>query len=255
MEFQDYYQTLGLDRSANETDIKKAYRRLARKYHPDVSKEENAEEKFKQAKEAYEVLSDAEKRKAYDQFGKNWKAGQPGFEPPPGWEFRQSADADKHYNPGDFSDFFESIFGQHTQARHPHMKMRGQDIHSKVSVTLEEAFHGGEKTLRLQEPIQNPETGQINIKTRTLKVKIPIGVTNGQHIRLAKQGSPGLNGAENGDLYLEIEIAPHSLFTIEGKNIYLTFPITPWEAALGGQVEVPTLSEKLNVKIPADSQS
>jgi len=259
MEFQDYYQTLGVDRHASEADIKKAYRRLARKYHPDVSKEENAEEKFKQAKEAYEVLHDAEKRKAYDQFGENWKAGQSGFEAPPGWDFNESAHQQQtHHNPGDFSDFFESIFGQHAGAgshRHANVNRRGQDIHSKVELTLEEAYTGCEKMLHVQEPRHHPQTGQVEVKVRNLKVKIPAGTTNGQHIRLAKQGGAGINGGDNGDLYLEVHILPNQRYHVDGKNLYLNCPITPWEAALGTQIEIPTLSGKVNMKIPANSQS
>jgi len=260
MEYQDYYKTLGISRNAAPEEIKKSYRRLARKYHPDVSDEKDAEEKFKQVKEAYEVLKDPEKRKAYDQVGSNWKQGQ-GFQPPPGWEY-ESAAANSDYqefSQGDFSDFFESLFGGFARGtRQPHgsqFKQRGQDQHTKIIITLEEAFNGSTRVLNLQEPQLDPHTGQITYKTRALKVKIPSGVTEGQQIRLTGQGSPGIGGGNNGDLFLEIELQTHSLYSVEGKDIYLNLPITPWEAALGAKVEIPTLGGPVDLKIPPGSQT
>lgn len=259
MEYQDYYKILGVTRNATPEEIKKSYRRLARKYHPDVSTEKNAEDKFKQVKEAYEVLKDPEKRKLYDQMGPNWKQGQ-GFTPPPGWE-RQQAHEGAHYQTfegGDFSDFFESLFGGmggRGRGAHHTARQRGQDQHAKVNVSLEEAYHGAVRELTLQEPQLDPQTGQVTYKTRTLRVKIPAGVTANQQIRLQGQGTPGINGGPNGDLYLEVQIAPHAHYTLEGKDIYLNLPITPWEAALGGKVSVPTLGGVVELSIPAGSQT
>ncbi|WP_423062453.1 DnaJ C-terminal domain-containing protein [Candidiatus Paracoxiella cheracis] len=262
MEYQDYYKMLGVSRDATPEEIKKSYRRLARKYHPDVSEEKDAEEKFKQVKEAYEVLKDPEKRKAYDQMGANWKQGQ-GFQPPPGWEFHQRGDGAEYqeFSQGDFSDFFESLFGGFARgggarhARGAQFKQRGQDQHTKIIITLEEAFNGSTRVLNLQEPQLDPRTGQVTYKTRTLKIKIPAGVTQGQQIRLAGQGSPGMGGGPNGDLYLEIDLQTHSLYTVQGKDIYLNLPVTPWEAALGAKIEVPTLAGPVELKIPPGSQT
>lgn len=260
MEYQDYYKILGLSRDASADEIKKSYRKLARKYHPDVSEEPNAEEKFKQVKEAYEVLKDPTKRKAYDQMGSGWKQGQ-GFEPPPGWEFHAAGDRGTTYQEftsGDFSDFFESLFGQYARGgpqQRAHFKQRGQDQHAKIAINLEEAFQGITRVLTLQEPAMDPRSGQVTYQTRNLKVKIPAGVTQGQQIRLTGQGSPGMGGGPRGNLYLEVELLPHSLYTVEGKNIYLNLPVTPWEAALGAKVNVPTLGGNITLTIPAGSQT
>jgi curved DNA-binding protein len=260
MEYQDYYKILGVERNANADEIKKSYRRLARKYHPDVSSEKNAEEKFKQVKEAYEVLKDPEKRKAYDQMGANWKQGQ-GFSPPPGWEYQsRSGRGQTHetFSQGDFSDFFESLFGGMGGARgqaHHEFKQRGQDQHAKVSISLEDAYRGATRELSLQEPQLDPRTGQVSYQTHTLRVKIPAGVTTGQQIRLQGQGTPGMGGGPKGDLYLEIQVMPHSLYTLEGKDVYLNLPITPWEAALGAKISVPTLGGTVELSIPAGSQT
>lgn len=255
MQFQDYYKTLGLKRNASAEEIKKSYRLMAKKYHPDVSKEPNAEEKFKQAKEAYEVLKDPEKRKAYDQFGQNWQQGQ-GFQPPPDWNFRQSQQHG-HAQPEDFSDFFSEMFGGGRQRAHQrrNVRQRGEDQRSKITISLPEAFHGVTKTLNIREPQVDPRTGQIHYENKQLNVKIPAGTTQHQQIRLSGQGAPGMNGGPNGDLYLEIELQPHAHYLVEGRDLYLNLPITPWEAALGGTIEVPTLAGSVNLKIPAGSQS
>ncbi|AKQ33655.1 DnaJ C-terminal domain-containing protein [Candidatus Coxiella mudrowiae] len=258
MEYQDYYKILGISRSATADEIKKRYRQLARKYHPDVSKEPNAEEKFKQVKEAYQVLKDPEKRKAYDAMGAGWKQGED-FTPPPGWEFHPRSEASyQEFRQGDFSDFFETLFGVLGAGRRwtrSEFSQRGQDQHSRVTINLEEAFRGTTRTLTFQEPTLNPQTDQVNYTTRTLRVKIPAGVTQGQQIRLQGQGSPGIGGAPNGDLYLEIHLQPHQLYTIEGKNIYLNLPVTPWEAALGSKITVPTLGGAVDLTLPLGSQT
>ncbi len=257
MEYQDYYKILGVSRDATADEIKKSYRKLARKYHPDVSSEPNAEEKFKQVKEAYEVLKDVEKRKAYDAIGSGWKQGQ-GFTPPPGWESRPGGEGVRPEFREGFSDFFESLFGglgQEARWTRQEFKQRGQDQHSRVTVSLEEAFNGSTRLLTLQEPIVDYQTGQVTSKTRQLRIKIPAGVTEGQQIRLQGQGLPGIGGAPNGDLYLEIHLAPHSLFTVEGKDVYLNLPVTPWEAALGAKVSIPTLGGSVDLTLPPGSQT
>ncbi len=260
MEFRDYYEVMGVDRNATEDEIKRAYRKLARKYHPDISKESDAEEKFKEMGEAYEVLKDPEKRAAYDQLGKNYQAGQD-FTPPPGWDagfefsgagFGGSADASA------FSDFFESLFGRggFTQQRGPTggFHAQGQDHHAKILIDLEDAIHGASRTITLQVP-EVDDQGRVQTRTRTLNVNIPKGVKQGQQIRLAGQGAPGMGQGGAGDLYLEIGFNPHNFYHVEGRDIYLDLPVTPWEAALGGTVKVPTPNGIVEMKIPPGSVS
>ena len=255
MEYKDYYQILGVERDAKEAEIKTAYRRLARKYHPDVSKEANAEIKFKELGEAYEVLKDKDKRQSYDQLGANWKQGQ-NFNPPPGWEDTHSGA--RNASGADFSDFFESMFGggfaQGGGAgfnpsggfQQGGFQSKGADQHASISITLEDAFQGAKKNIRLSSASGNG---------RNLDVKIPAGITSGKRIRLTGQGSQGAGGGPSGDLYLEVTITPHRLFRVDGKNILLDLPISPWEAVLGAQVQVPTLGGQVTAKIPAGSQS
>jgi curved DNA-binding protein len=267
MEYKDYYTTLGVDRKATQDEIKHAYRRLARKYHPDVSKEKDAEEKFKNVQEAYEVLKDSEKRAAYDQLGSNWKAGQE-FRPPPGWDsstrfytsqdFGDFSEADL----GGFSDFFNILFGRATRSRagsgferhFEGFKQRGQDQQAKVNISLEEAFRGTTKTLQLQVPEIDP-SGAVHYKMRILKVNIPSGAMPGQQLRLTGQGAPGVGGGPAGDIYLEIDIEPHHLFSLQGRDIYLMLPVTPWEAALGTSIKIPTLAGRVELKLIPNSQA
>lgn len=264
MEYKDYYKVLGVARDAAADQIKHAYRKLARKYHPDVSKEANAEEHFKEVQEAYEVLKDPKKRQAYDQLGSQWQGGQE-FRPPPGWQgFGDFGGGGfDSENLGGFSDFFEAIFGGQGRARHAGFRhagrrepfqQRGRDEHARISIPLEEAFHGAEKTVHLQMPEMDSENNVTN-KSRALKIKIPAGMTSGQQMRLAKQGSPGFSGGPPGDLYLEVDIQPHKLYTLQGRDVYLTLPITPWEAALGAKVTVPTLGGAVDLKVNAATQS
>ncbi len=252
MEFQDYYTLLNVSKTANADEIKKSYRRLARKYHPDLNKESGAEEKFKQVKEAYEVLKDPEKRAQYDQVGQYYQQGN-GNQPPPDWQAHQQRAGAEQFDPNEFSDFFSSMFGGgfHQKTR----SQRGQDQHSKLEISLHDAFNGTKRSLQLQQQILNPETGQVEIKNKTINVKIPAGVGDGQSIRLSGQGSPGFAGGSAGDLYLEIAIKTDKNYSVDGKNILLTLPITPWEAALGATIEVPTLSGAVKLKIPEGSQT
>lgn len=241
---------MGVARDASSEDIKRAYRRLARKYHPDVSKEPDAEERFKELGEAYEVLKDPEKRTAYDQLGERWKEGQE-FRPPPGWSF----DFETQTRPGAFSDFFESLFGGiGPGGQRPSYRAKGFDRHAQVVVTLEEAFHGTNRTLSL-ERLEHDNEGRAQPRLQKLNVKIPAGVTEGQRIRLAGQGDPGVGGGPSGDLFLQVRIQPHRCFRAEDHDIWLELPVTPWEAALGGTVRVPTLSGQVDMTIPKGSQS
>jgi curved DNA-binding protein len=254
MEYKDYYKTLGVARDAPQDEIKRAYRRLARKFHPDVSKEPDAEARFKEINEANEVLHDPEKRTAYDALGSNWRAGQD-FRPPPG---AQPGHYEFHFGPdeaAEFSDFFSSIFGRDFHAGpQEQRRRRGQDQTVRIAIDLEDAYRGGTRQLRMDIPEIGPD-GRVTSRTRTLNVRIPAGVTHGRQIRLAGQGAPGINGGHAGDLYLEVEISPHRLFTSDGKDIHLKLPIAPWEAALGGSVSVPTLGGTVNLKVPPGSQS
>ena len=258
MEYRDYYKIMGLERTATQDEIKRAYRKLARKYHPDVSKEKDAEIRFKEVGEAYEVLKDPEKRAAYDHLGANYQAGQE-FHPPPDWdsgfEFRgggfTGADAG-------FSDFFEQLFGQQFQGAHAtrgaQYRARGEDHHAKVVVDLEDAFVGATRSISLQSPGLD-EHGQMHLTPRTLNVKIPKGVKEGQLIRLVGQGLPGMGQGAAGDLYLEIHFKPHRYYRVEGRDLHMQLPVAPWEAALGANVKAPTPGGTVDLKIPAGSNS
>jgi curved DNA-binding protein len=252
MKFRDYYELMGVDRNASADDIKRAYRRLARKYHPDVSKEPDAEARFKEIGEAYEVLKDPEKRAAYDQLGSRWKEGQD-FRPPPDWDFHAEGARDA----GAFSDFFENLFGGaagHGGSRRSTFRSRGFDRQADVAITLEESFKGAERSLSLEQ-VASDAQGRATNQRRQLNVKIPAGVTEGQQIRLAGQGDPGLGGGPAGDLFLRVRVLPHRLFKVDGRDIDLELPVAPWEAALGAKVRVPTLAGKVDLRIPKGSQS
>ncbi len=256
MEYKDYYKILGVARDATQEQIKQAYRKVARKFHPDISKEANAEAKFKDIGEAYEVLKDPEKRAAYDKFGANWREGQH-FEPPPNWdagfEFRGAG-----YTGGDaseFSDFFESLFGHgRTGRQRQHVfRMQGEDQHAKIVIPLADAYAGARQTITLSRPSVDAN-GHVTTNPHTLHIVIPKGIIEGQRIRLEGQGLPGYGGSPAGDLYLEIAFQDHPLFHAEKRDIHMTLPIAPWEAALGATLTVPTLGGNVQVKIPAGSQ-
>jgi curved DNA-binding protein len=259
MKYKDYYKTLGVERSAGEDEIKKSYRKLARKYHPDVSKEKNAEEKFKEVQEAYEVLKDPEKRKAYDQMG-SYQPGQD-FSPPPGW--------DQQFRSGDFGgfqdmsevDLFDLLSGMRGGFRGARpggggrtFRMAGQDYEVSAHLSVEEVARGTE----IEIPIavtEAGEDGQLRRTTRNVKVRIAKGATDGQRLRVPGKGGAGLGGGPDGDLYVDIQLRPHDLYRVSGHDLFLELPVAPWEAALGAEVQVPTLDGRITVKVPAGSRA
>lgn len=259
MKYQDYYQVMGIERNAAPDDIKKAYRKLARKYHPDVSRESNAEEKFKELGEAYEVLKDPEKRKAYDELGRH-QANQE-FRPPPNWEqqFGQRAASGSNSDEGvDFSDFFAELFsrrarGQSHTGRESY-RMAGQDYEVSVQISLDEAYRGAEVSLQVAMPDYTDE-GAVRRTPKTIKTRIPKGVIDGQKLRVPGKGGTGFNGGPNGDLYLTIALKPHPLFRASEHDLYLELPITPWEAALGASIEAPTLDGAVRLKVPKSARA
>jgi curved DNA-binding protein len=271
VKFRDYYEILGIKRDAAQNEVQRAYRKLARKYHPDVNKESNAEEKFKELSEAYEVLKDPEKRKMYDQLGPNWKAGQD-FRPPPGWETgfnpgRGGAQTEFQWGgSGGFSDFFEALFGGaggFRQARGgmgpggfgqgPVFHQQGADQETTVRIPLEEAFRGGSKPILLQSRAIDSQ-GRLQVQEKRYDVKIPAGILPGQRIRLAGQGEEGSGGGRRGDLFLKVEIEPHPVFELKGRDVFMELPVAPWEAVLGAEVRVPALSGGIDLKIPPGTQ-
>ena len=263
MEFKDYYKIMGVAREASQDEIKRAYRKLARKYHPDVSKEKDAEARFKELGEAYEVLKDPEKRTAYDRLGANWKANQE-FRPPPDWNtgFEFSGGGFSQEDAAKHSDFFESLFGQGFRTsygsdqrggrssaafHHP-----GEDHYAKVMIDLEDSYGGATRAITLQVP-QGDSQGRVTTREHKLNVVIPKGIRAKQQIRLAGQGAPGHGQGKRGDLYLEIEFRPHPHYRVDGADVYLDLPVAPWEAALGATVKIPTPDGIVELKIPADS--
>jgi curved DNA-binding protein len=261
MEFKDYYQILGVPREATAEEVKKAFRKLARKYHPDVSKEADAEARMQELNEANAVLSDPEKRAAYDQLGRGYQPGQD-FQPPPDWDagFEFSG---RGFAPGeaaDFSDFFAELFGRMGGAhgfapgQRAHFQARGEDHHAKVLLDLEDAFTGATRQISLRAPRTDAQ-GRVTLDTRTLNVKIPQGVYAGQIIRLAGQGAPGSGGEAAGDLLLEVHFRPHARFRAQGRDLHLSLPVAPWEAALGAVVAVALPQGSVKVRIPEGAQS
>ncbi len=283
MEYKDYYQIMGVKRDATQDEIKRAYRKLARKYHPDVSKETDAEQRFKEVGEANEVLKDPEKRAAYDQLGANWKAGQD-FNAPPDWDagfefsgggFTGGYGTDgRQYHQFDdvdasaYSDFFESLFGHGFQQAGPSsqgyqqrayqqqggFQAAGSDHHAKILIDLEDAMNGATRSISLRVPGVDASS-HLTTKQRVLKINIPKGIKQGQHIRLSGQGNPGLGQGKAGDLYLEIEFNPHSIYRVEGRDVYLDLPVTPWEAALGARVKAPTPGGAVDLTIKPGSSN
>lgn len=243
MEFKDYYKILGVPRSASQDDIKKAYRRLARKYHPDVSAQADAEARFKEINEANEVLSDPEKRSSYDRLGANWRAGQE-FRPPPGWSGRAAGGPGGGQGFDGFSDFFESLFGGRAGARRrgAGFQMRGADRTGVAEISLDQALHGTEVTV-------SGASGE------SRRVRIPPGAHDGTRLRVRGQGEPGGGSGKPGDLLLEIRVRPDPRYRLEGRDLHRDMPITPWEAALGASIEVPTPQGSVRLRIPPGTQS
>jgi curved DNA-binding protein len=253
VEYKDYYQALGVPKTASANEIKKAYRKLVRKYHPDVSKEPDADHRTKELNEAYGVLGDVEKRAAYDELGNGqYRAGQE-FRPPPGWASEHDADAGQ----ADFdSDFFADLFAHMggRGRRSSGFQMRGEDSHAALEIDLADSYHGISRTISLR--VQEADAhGRPVTRERTLDVNIPPGITAGQQLRLTGQGHPGSGGAAAGDLYLEIQFRPNPRYRIDGRDVYETVPVAPWEAALGAEIDVATPSGHVTVTVPPRSQN
>jgi curved DNA-binding protein len=266
VQYKDYYESLGVARTASAEEIKKAFRKLAREFHPDVAKDKKkAEERFKEINEAYEVLSDPDKRKKYDELGAHWKSGAE-FRPPPGYggfgggqTFRggQAGAEEFHFGGTGFSDFFEQLFGARMRAGggggfHPQggftteeLTERGADIEGDIMVTLEEAAHGSVRTVNIRH----------GDRAESHQVKVPAGISEGQRLRVTGRGESGSGGGENGDLYLRVRLAKHPDFEVEGHNLIYELELAPWEAALGAEISVPTLDGRVNIKIPAGTAS
>lgn len=261
MKFKDYYKILGVTREVGKDEIKRAYRKLARKYHPDVNKDSKAEERFKEVAEAYEVLKDPEKKAAYDKFGEGWQDGQD-FQAPPDWKegFSFHGGGFTDTNSYHFSEFFEDLFGRGPapgaggRTTHASFNMKGEDLHARVDVFLEDAYNGATVSLGLAVPFLDAD-GRVRQKNQQLNVNIPKGIIEGQRIRLAGKGGPGLGQGGNGDLFLEIVFKTHHLFHPIKRDIYLDLPVAPWEAALGKRIKVPTLGGNVDMKIPPNSQT
>jgi curved DNA-binding protein len=260
MDYKDYYKVLGVERTATQDDIKRAYRKLVRKYHPDVNAGADAEQTFKDVGEAYEVLQDPEKRAAYDHLGANWKEGQ-AFRPPPDWDegFEFSGGGYTEADPNDFGSFFDELFARRGRAS-PNMRAErqfrapGQDHHAKIVIDLKEAYEGGSRDFTLRAP-ELDASGHVVLQERSIRVAIPKGVAQGQHIRLAGKGAPGFGGGTPGDLFLEIAIKEDPAYRVEGRDVYMDLPITPWEAALGGRISVPTPSGRVELTVPKHAQA
>jgi curved DNA-binding protein len=252
MEFKDYYKVLGVARDANADEIKKVFRKAARKYHPDINPGADAEAKFKDVNEAYEVLKDPERRAAYDQLGQEPRQWQGRYQPPPDWDSGFSFSQGGPQDGEGFSDFFETLFRRGAGPTGGRGAGRGGDSHGRIEITIEEAYKGAVRTLSLRSPVLGPD-GSVTIQDRSIAVNVPKGVAEGQHIRLAGQGTPGAGAA--GDLFLEISFAPHPVYRPDGKDLYLDLPITPWEAALGGPVTMPTPDGKVDLRIPKNARS
>ncbi len=265
MEYKDYYKILGVEKTATQDEIKSSFRKLARKFHPDINKEDGAEEEFKKINEANEVLKDPEKRAAYDELGMNWEQGQD-FKPDQNWDagfefsggFKDGGGGFEAGGGGQYSDFFENIFGkayqqQREQQAQERFNAKGQDSHAKVLIDLEDSFTGTKRMISLKVPTLT-EDGHVTIKDRQLNITIPKGVHEGQHIRLKGQGQPSLGTGGAGDLYLEIAFKPHAFYHIEGNDLSFHLPLTPWEAALGATIKVPTPTGQVDLKVPKSAK-
>ena len=256
MDYKDYYKFLGVERTAEQKEIKRAYRKLARKFHPDVNTDAGAEEKFKEISEAFAVIGDEEQRAAYDQLWAKPPSGQ-GFRAPPNWNESYSfSSSDPHMDQAGFSDFFETMFrsGQTPRDFSSQFRDKGQDQHARIALDITDAFGGSTRMLSLQLP-EIDAAGRVSFKERTISVNIPKGILAGQHIRLKGKGQSRLDSTQFSDLLLEVTFASHPVYRVDGRDIFLDLPITPWEAALGGRIEMPTPSGKVDVKIPKNARS
>ncbi|WP_168788151.1 DnaJ C-terminal domain-containing protein [Paraburkholderia aromaticivorans] len=255
MKYKDYYETLGLERSASQEDVKRSYRKLARKYHPDLSEHTDAEDRFKELGEAYEVLKDPEKRAAYDRMGSEWRNGRD-FQPPPNWDegFEFRGAGNEAGEQADFHDLFEKMFGgaRGAHRRQRPFDVRGEDHHAKVLIDLEDSYRGAQRSISLQMPVIDAQ-GHVSLETRTLDVSIPKGIRAGQRLRLSGQGAAGATPGTAGDLYLEIAFREHPRFRVDGRDVSLELPVAPWEAGVGAQVTVPTPHGSVEMTVPADS--
>jgi curved DNA-binding protein len=249
MRYKDYYKIMELSRNASQDEIKRAYRKLARKYHPDVSKEQNAEAKFKELGEAYEALKDTEKRAAYDQLGADWQAGE-NCRPSEGFEFRTDNFTG---DSGVYSDFFEQLFGRTAKRGQYEQYTREQDSYVKIYIDLEDSFRGNTRNISLSTPEIDAQ-GRVQLKHNTLNINILKGIKSGQHIRLTGQGNAGLQGGQAGDLLLEVAFNDHPLYRVVETDIYLDLPVTPWEVALGAKIKIPTPDGEVDLKIPPNSK-
>lgn len=254
MEFRDYYDILGVKKDASADEIKKAFRKAARKFHPDVSTGAEAEAKFKDVNEAYEVLKDPERRAAYDQLGQRSPPEAGGFEPPPGWDGGFEFTGGGPEGDAVFSDFFETLFRRGAGPAAGMGGGRGADSHAQIEISVEDAYRGATRTLNLRSPVVGPD-GRVSLQDRTIAVHVPKGIQEGQHIRLAGQGTPPMGGGTAGDLFLEVTFAAHPVYRAEGRDLHLDLPITPWEAALGGHVVMPTPGGKVDLRIPKNARS
>ncbi len=271
MEFKDYYAALGIDRTAPPEEVKRAYRKLARRYHPDVSKEPQAESRFKEVLEAYEALQDPEKRSAYDDLARRQPRGQP-FQPGGDWRGTNGAEPGGRdggapaSEPSDFSEFFASVFSRQAQkaanayragmaqgAAPAPPPVAGEDHHAKVAITVEEAYLGGRRTLQLRLPVMGADGRVAGLRDQAVEVALPPGLQEGQHLRLPGQGAPGIGGAPAGDLFLQISLEPHPRWRVEGRDVYVTLPVAPWEAALGAQLPLQTPAGELTLNVSAGS--
>ncbi|MCV3271482.1 DnaJ C-terminal domain-containing protein [Roseobacter sinensis] len=254
MKFQDYYKILGVERDAAPADIKTAFRKAARKYHPDINPGAEAEARFKEVNEAYEVLGDPERRAAYDELGRAPPQDGARYQPPPDWSGSFSFSGG---GPGEheaFSDFFEALFRRSTDPGDDMRGVAGADSHARIEIALEDAYRGVEKMLTLRTPVVGPE-GSIEVQERSIAVRIPKGVAPGQHIRLPGQGAPAPGQRAAGDLFLEVTFAPHPVYRVDGADLFMDLPVAPWEAALGTQVILPTPAGKVDLRIPKNART
>lgn len=255
MDFKDYYQMLGVAPEANADEIRRAFRKLARKYHPDVNASPEAEAKFKDVNEAYEVLKDPERRAAYDQLGPPDPSATGGFQPPPGWDGGFSFSGGGPESQEAFSDFFETLFRRgRGQPFSGGVGRQGSDQHARIYLDIEDAYQGATRVLTLRVPEAGAD-GRVRLQERNTAVRIPKGVVEGQHIRLPGKGMPSFGGGPAGDLFLEVAFAPHPVYRADGRDLHTDLPITPWEAALGGKIEMPTPDGKVELRIPANARS